>query len=66
MARIILRYKLVKSEEPELLSKKIDKLIGEEWELYGNPVVAKGGNYGSEIFCQAMVRTAFVRKGKQS
>jgi hypothetical protein len=48
-----MEYKVVKGNEPDELSKAVNKHIAEGWELYGNLCVALGQGV---IYAQAMIK----------
>jgi len=54
MRRRIIEYKLIVEEYDSSLNTKINRLLGEGWELYGGPAVATK-QYTTKL-TQAMVR----------
>ena len=63
--RKIKEYGTMNAASAEGLDKIVNRHLSAGWELYGSPGVAKGGNYGDEIFTQAMVLYASPKKKRK-
>jgi hypothetical protein len=53
--RKIKQYHLVRAENIDVFNKAVNESLANGWELYGFPVVGRGGKYASNVYAQALV-----------
>jgi len=51
-----IEYKLCVAETAEGLNKEVNKLLADEWALYGGPFVSSSGGAGRQMLCQALTK----------